>query len=236
MESSVIGFTPLDLSHLGQSTSGLLEKGISKMERGRNWSGKGGIAEMLGVSGASCVEEVLAKGGTALEIGGGNLTAAKELAKKYPGGKLVVIEPFVDQNDLVNLPENIKVIANKLEDVGDEVAAGSIDVGYSAGHVLNYVEDKLQFLKAVWNPLKNKGRAFIEFFGSPMSPSIDQVVEKFGLNQSLNVTNLGGATNVLEITKAPDQELKFGEYELKTSLAGNFPGDVNSEYQFLDQK
>lgn len=235
MESPLIGFVPLGLSHLVRDTAGLLGKGISKMERERSWSGRDGIAEMLGTKGSSCVEEVLAKGGTALEVGGGKMITARELSRKHPGGKLIIVEPFVDQNDLANLPENMKVVAKKLEEASDDIGAGSIDVAFSGGHVLNYVEDKLRFLEEVWRSLRAGGKAYIEFFGSPISPTMEQVMEKFGLRQSLNVTNLGGSIKVLEMTKRPGCRLSFGKYKLETSMAGNFPGDVNSVYQFVEE-
>ncbi len=110
MQTAVKEFFPLDLADLGKTTAGLLEKAIPDMERKRKWSGKAGIAEMLGERGATYVEEVLAKGGVVLEVGGGKMVAARELAKKYPGGKLVVVEPFADQSDLARLPENMRVV------------------------------------------------------------------------------------------------------------------------------
>ncbi len=229
--TAVKRFIPVDLSHLGKPTSGLLEKGIPTMERKRKWSGIGGIAEMLGSKGSSYIEETLEKGGTVLEIGGGNLVAAKELAQK-PNGRLVVVEPFVDQDDLVGLPEKIKVVAKKLEEIKGEIGLESIDAVYSAGHVLNYSEDKLLFLREVWKLLKIDGRAYIEFFTTPISPSFEQIIEKFDLSEIINVIKLGSEVNVLEIVKVSGKDLNFGSYKLETSIAGNFPGDVNSEYQF----
>ncbi len=99
----------------------------------------------------------------------------------------------------------------------------------------NYVEDKLRFLECVWRYLRDDGRGYVEYLGSPIGPSLERIIEMFGLEELFKITESRQSTYILEMTKRPGRELKFGQYVLETTIAGTISGDVNSEYRFVNR-
>lgn len=214
-----------------------IEQGISQIERTRAWSdtnGQPGIRTLLGEKNGAQIEEILRySGASVVEVGAGKLEASKELALKNPQSKLIAIDPFIQASDLTGLPININPMPKRFEDITDtDIPENSIDGVFSGGHTWNYIEDKLAFIQKVWRMLKEGGKGYIEYIGSPMAPSIEQIINRFHLEDTLQQTTSSDGVYVIEINKKKGTSLDLPSYGFTTLPAGNFAGDVNTEYSF----
>jgi hypothetical protein len=229
-------FVPLNLSIETTSLQQKLEASIPQMERGRGWTdfnGQLGICSLLGSKQSIRIEKRIQTGYSKfVEIGGGHLETAAELAKMNSTNELMVIEPFIDERDLSEKPQNLKVIAKKVEDVTtSDIPDASIDIVYSGGHVLNYIPDKLGYIQKAWQMLRTGGCGMIEVMGDPFGPSIQQIIDRFHLNKVVHVETVG-PNQVIVIEKTEESQLDFGNYTVSAMPSGNLPGEVNSYYDF----
>lgn len=201
----------------------LLESEIHNMERDRAWFSKpkapgileelGGRKDQLGPDAANSIEEILKFGGSVVELGAGKLRASKELAAAYPQGHVIAVEPYVDPDTLHDLPKNMRVIAKSVEDLtSTDLVDSSVDAAFS-GYVFMYPKDKLRFLKEVWRVLKPEGHALIQFFGSPTSPELPELITKFNIPDLLHLTTVPSG-HLLEMNKVPGRKFDFGEYSI----------------------
>lgn len=235
-----VSFDPLDLPPIPTDPEGIkqkLENGISEMNRIRAWSNVGnneGVRTLLGENNTRYIEELLQQGGTrVVEIGGGKLLASKELAKISSNNQIIVVEPYVDETDLKDLPANMKIIRKGIEELTpQDIQDSSIDALFSGGHTWNYIQDKLACIAKSWRILKPGGKAFIEYSGQPIVPPLAQIISKFQLGSVLTIEEVKGGNSVIVIKKSEDKQVGFGNYSFKPVLSSNFPGDVNTYYEF----
>lgn len=179
---------------------------------------------------AKYIEETLANGGTIVELGAGRLIAARELAANYPNGTIIAIDPFLDDEDTNDLPENIRVVKKKVEEVTDgDVEEGSVDACYSA-YTFDYPPDKLAFLKSTYTMLKDRGKAIIHYVGNPMQPDVASVYGRIGAKDLIETSKRDKHGDVFTMTKDSNRKLDFGEYSFETIPIGK--AWLTADYSF----
>ena len=207
------------------------------MMRKRSWSNREEISSdgkrikiegerlFLGTHAADNIEDILRRGGVVWEIGAGRLSASKELALKFPQGKVVAQEAEPDDRDFVELPQNMRRIPSDVEHMSLESFLGwRPDAAFSI-LVLPYPQDKLLFLKKVYEMLSSGGKAFHYVLSSPTDPPLDTIARRLGWENRLEaqVTKLG---LLVIMTKGEDEldlsNARFTEAQPDGNLKGAF--------------
>lgn len=237
----MINFVPIEMPKavIDAESEQLLKSQINNMERERSWFSRpktsgvleelSGRKDQLGSKEANYIEAILKLGGTVAEVGAGKLRACKELAALYPEGHVIAIEPYVDPDTLYDLPKNMRVIPKSIEQLTTtDLADNSVDAAFSA-YVFMYPKDKLGFLTGVWRILKPESQALIQFFGTPTSPGLPELIQKFNCSDLLNLTMIPSGC-LLAMKKIPGRTLDFGQYTMSA-----YPVDgatLMTEYTF----
>ncbi len=210
----------------------LLRKEVPKMERSRTWSTVGdtvGVKEIVGEENATYIERVLHEGGTVAELGAGKLKASVELADTYQNATIIAVEPFVTDEDLQQLPNNLTVVRNKVEDLDiEDIPDNSVDTCFSV-FVFDYPADKLTFIQQAYRITKNGGKIVIHFNGNPTDPLITDIFTQFGYDKLIAQHERDVHGNVFVITKS-DTPLDFGKYKYTTAKQGG--AYLNTHYTF----
>jgi hypothetical protein len=208
----------------------LLKEKINNMKRDRNWysaeRSRNGIRDLIGTENADQIEEILLKGGTVIELGGGKLVSARMLANKYPNGNIIVIEPHIPEGEV---PSNLRVVQKKAEDIAFEDGLyDKADAIYSVWS-LDYVADKLGFLQAAYQMLKPGAKAHIHMLTSATCPALVKDLQTW---ESMKGIYEYDGRQLVHLTKDPQKDFDLGEYTFTTWSFGVQDPMLRTEYEF----